>query len=650
MSEPRDPKDMVLDDSINTDVFFSYSRADIKAAKPIIDAIEDAGISVWWDGLLEGGARFNRVTEEALKNASAVVVLWSKTSVASHWVHDEATSGRDRSCLVPLSIDGSEPPLGFRQFQFINISRAGAKSNSPEMQKALQAIRTLVDRSPVLADPAGAAKPTVNRRHLLAGAATLVIAGGGIALWQSGQFSANDSERRIAVLPFVNLTGDPEQVYFSDGMASEIRSELSRNRLLEVMGQASSNNFRNYEGDVRNIAEKLGVTYLLDGNVQKSGNRIKIAIDLTNGKTRLSEWAETFERPMIDIFALQTEIATAVASALSLRIDNDSIGDGKTHIGGTESVAAFDVFLRGQDIFASHVDEVSERKALAMFDRAITIDANYAAARASRSRSLAVIANQYADRGERERLYTEAVEEAVRATKIAPEFAAGFSALGYALFYGRLDVGGARAPFERAYALAQSNVDVFSRYAIYQARTGEFDKANAAIERASQLDPLNASIFKSAGVIKYAETRYDDAINYARKALQINPERNSVNGDIGNAFLMLDQLEEAKNAYAQERNSLISLPGRAVIANREGQDDDAQKLFDRLVEEYGDNGLYQQAQVLAQWGETDAAFSTLARAQAEGDSGLVYLLNDPFLEPLRSEEKYRTLLSKLNFI
>ncbi|MEO9468995.1 TIR domain-containing protein [Parasphingorhabdus sp.] len=645
-----EPEDMVAQENFGPEVFISYSRDDIKAVRPIIDAIKNAGFDVWWDELLEGGVRFNRVTEEALENASAVVVLWSKTSVASHWVHDEATRGRDRRCLVPLSIDGSEPPLGFRQFQFIDLSRAGAKPGSPEMQKMLQAIGALVHKPAILPETGVSVRRQIDRRHLLAGGAALVAVGGGVALWGSGIFSDMSTERRIAVLPFVNLTGDPEQTYFSDGMASEIRSELSRNPLLQVMGQASSNSFRNHEGDVRSIAARLGVTFLLDGNVQRSRDRVKIAIDLTNGETGLSQWAETFERPIVDIFALQTEIATAVASALSLQIDGDSVDNEKMHVGGTESVVAFDVFLRGQDIFASHIDEVSERKALAMFERAIAIDSSYAAARAGRSRSLAVIANQYADREERERLYGEAVEEATQATRIAPEFAAGFSALGYALFYGRLDVGGARAPFERAYELAQDNVDVFSSCAIYWARVGEFDKANAAIERASQLDPLNASIFKSAGVIKYAETRYDEAIEYALKALEINPERNSVNGDIGNAYLVQNRLDDAKIAYAKEKNNLISLPGRAMIARRERQDKEAQILFDELVREYGDNGLYQQAQILAQWGEKDAAFATLDRARAEGDSGLVYLLNDPFLETLRSEEKYKTLLSKLNFI
>ncbi len=115
-------------------VFLSYSHEDRKRALPIIHILEQAGFAVWWDGLLEGGERFSHRTEAALEGAKAVVVLWSKASTASHWVHDEATRGRDRRCLVPISLDGSEAPLGFRQFQVLDAKPAKVKAGSAEMQ------------------------------------------------------------------------------------------------------------------------------------------------------------------------------------------------------------------------------------------------------------------------------------------------------------------------------------------------------------------------------------------------------------------------------------------------------------------------------------------------------------------------------------
>lgn len=630
-------------------VFLSYSRDDQKDALLVVNALEKAGFSVWWDGLLEGGEQFAHTTKAALENAKAVVVCWSKTSIESHWVHDEATRGRDGGKLVPLSLDGSDPPLGFGQFQCIDVSRAKSKPGSTEMQKMLRAVAALHEMDELLCTPVPVSTP-IGRRNLMIGGGLVALSVGGVAAWKTGWVADDPTPSSIAVLPFVNLSGDPEQAYFSDGLASEIRTVLSQNKLLQIMGQASSNSFRDRMTDAKSIANSLGVSFLLDGNVQKVGEIVKITTDLTDGATGLSKWSKAFERPLVDIFSLQTEIASAVASALSLAMDAETERSAAKQVGGTESVAAFDAYLRGKDLFELHINEASERAALKSFDGAIKIDPDYAAARAARSRALTVIANQYANSEERILLYDDAIVEAEKATQMAPEFAAGYNALGYAHFYGRLDVKGAKEPYKRAYSLARSDVDVFSRYAIYQARTGEFAYANIAIERASKLDPLNASIFKSAGVIKFAEKRYEEAITLAQRALEINPKRNSVHGDIGNAYLMLGKIGDAKQAFGKEKNNLIALPGLATIANREGRKSEADEHFDNLVREYGDNGLYQQVQVLAQWGELNQALVKLEMAREVRDSGLVYLLNDPFLDPLRNEASFKEMLAGLGFV
>lgn len=630
-------------------VFLSYSRDDQKDALLIVNALEDAGFSVWWDGLLEGGERFAHTTKAALENAKAVVVCWSKTSIESHWVHDEATRGRDGGKLVPLSLDGSDPPLGFGQFQCIDVSSAKSKPDSAEMHKMLRAVAALHEIDELPSAPMPVSTP-IGRRNLMIGGGLVALSVGGVAAWKTGLFADDPTPSSIAVLPFVNLSGDPEQAYFSDGLASEIRTVLSQNKLLQIMGQASSNSFRDRTTDAKSIAISLGVSFLLDGNVQKVGDIVKITADLTDGATGLSKWSKAFERPLVDIFSLQTEIASAVASALSLAMDAETERAAAKQVGGTESVAAFDAYLRGKDLFELHINEASERAALKSFDDAIKIDPDYAAARAARSRALTVIANQYANSEERILLYDDAIVEAEKATQIASEFAAGYNALGYAHFYGRLDVKGAKEPYKRAYSLARSDVDVFSRYAIYQARTGEFAYANIAIERASKLDPLNASMFKSAGVIKFAEKKYEEAITLAERALEINPKRNSVYGDIGNAYLMLGKIEDAKQAFGKEKNNLIALPGLATLANREGRKSEADEHFDNLVREYGDNGLYQQVQVLAQWGELDQALVKLEMAREVRDSGLVYLLNDPFLDPLRNEASFKEMLAGLGFV
>ncbi|WP_310496982.1 toll/interleukin-1 receptor domain-containing protein, partial [Sandarakinorhabdus sp.] len=161
-----------------TTIFVSYSRDDRKRARPVIDALEKAGFSVWWDGLLQPGERFADSTSAALEGASTVVVLWSRISVTSHWVHDEATRGRDRKCLVPLSLDGSAPPLGFGQYQTIDISRArlsGNMAGDAIMAQVIAAVAALHDPAAIAAHAAHTAPDTtkspafISRRMALAG-------------------------------------------------------------------------------------------------------------------------------------------------------------------------------------------------------------------------------------------------------------------------------------------------------------------------------------------------------------------------------------------------------------------------------------------------------------------------------------------------
>jgi hypothetical protein len=163
-------------------IFLSYSRSDQKRALPIIKLLENAGYAVWWDGMLEPGERFSQITENALNRAKAVVVLWSQNSTQSHWVQDEATQGRDRRCLVPVSLDGSDAPLGFRQFQLIDVSKA--KANGPEYLAILRAVATLHDKAPLPSQPVAVASPAFNRRWLLGGGTAL--AGGAIIAWANG--------------------------------------------------------------------------------------------------------------------------------------------------------------------------------------------------------------------------------------------------------------------------------------------------------------------------------------------------------------------------------------------------------------------------------------------------------------------------------
>lgn len=632
-------------------IFLSYARADQKRALPVIKILEAAGYSVWWDGLLEPGERFSRTTEDALERARAVIVLWSKTSTASHWVHDEATRGRDRKCLVPVSIDGSEAPLGFRQFQVIDISKAKPTALAPAYQAVLRAVAALHDRPYETPASASFAAPAISRRVAIGGGAA-VLAAGGAAAWLTGLIGGGSvSATSVAVLPFANLSGDPEQVYFSDGLAAEIRSQLARNELLQVAAQASSNMFRERADDARTISRKLRVAYYLDGNVRRAGDVVKVSAELINGKTGTAEWEESFERPIANIFAVQSEIAMHVASALSVEIDPDRAknADAK-QLGGTKSVVAFDAYLRGKDLYDAGVDEASDRQALAKFDEAIAADGEYAAAHAARSRALSVIANIYAKGDERRNLFDAAVVTGRRAVALAPEFAEAHSALGFAIAFGQLNMKAARGPYERSYALGRGDADVLSRYAVFRSRFGEYGPANQAILQSSALDPLNARTFRSIGDINYGAGRYDEAVAGYEKALSLNPKLGGARAAIGFARLMQGRLAEAQTAFASDADTERQLIGTALIEHRRGNIDAAGRAFAELRMGSGDKLLYQYAQIHAQQGDLDTAISELQQARAKNDSGLVMMYNDPLLAPLRKRPEFSSLLKSLGFV
>ena len=650
----------VQGESVRPRVFLSYARPDQEQAARLTQALEARGFDVWWDALIEGGAAFAESIESALDSSDAVIVAWSRASIGSDWVRDEAAKGRDQRKLVPVSLDGTEPPLGFRQYQSVNLSRWQGDPAAAEISGVARAIRAA--SSPAIRPAGGSTTPrigsvAVSRRGLLfAGAGATLAGAAGWLAWRQGLLGGRGpaSSNSVAVLPFVNLSGDPSQDYFSDGLSEELRATLARNLNLRVMAQASSATFRDRKEDATAIAAALGVAYLLDGSVRRSGNVLRITSDLIEGATGFSRWSQTFDRVMQDVFAIQSEIADTVARALVSRVADEDAGrvaadSPRAASGSTHSVAAYDAYLRGRAQYDLSADETTERAALAQFDAAIAADPGYAAAHAARARSLTAIANQYGEVAESPALYAAAVASAHRAIDLAPDHAEAYSTLGFTLFQGRLDARGAREPFERSRELGSGEATVMARYAQYSARIGRQSAASDAIARALQLDPLNPLIHRAAAAIEFAARNFAESIPHARRALEMNPRMSRAHAAIGDALLMLGRHEEARAEYAAEPVQDFRLAGEAIVERKLGNDAAARAARARLVEELGDRVLYQQAQILAQWGEPDAAIARLEQARRIGDSGLVYLRNDPFLDPLRKDPRFGGLLASIGF-
>ncbi len=638
-------------------VFLSYARADQAHATRIAKALQDAGLNVWWDTLIEGGAAFAKSIETALESCDAVIVVWSSSSVGSDWVLDEAAKGRDLRKLVPLSLDGTQPPLGFRQYQSIDLSAWRGNPGAADIAGIVRAVATAAGQAlhgPLPAARSRSATVLVSRRSLLVATGGTVLAGAaGLIAWRQGWIGRGHAPTNsVAVLPFENISGDESQAYFSDGLSEELRTTLARNSRLLVMAQASSSGFRNSRDDAITIADKLGVAYLLDGSVRRSGDIVRIAADLIDGGTGFSRWTDSFDRSMRDIFAVQSEIADKVAARLMIAVSADGgsgEGGGNSRVGGTTNVEAYDAYLRGRAMYDLSADEPSERAALAQFDRAIAADPDYAAAHAARARSLMAIANQYGEASQLASLYDAAVAAAERAIALAPDLADGYSTLGFALFQGRLDARAASAPFERSRELGAGEATVMARYALYAARTGRKREASEAMRRALLLDPLNPLIHRAAGSVEYGARNFEAAILPVRQALVLNPRMSRAHAAIGDAQLMLGRVDEALASYQEEPAADLRLTGLAIIEHRLGHAEAARAALAELVRDEGDKVLYQQAQVLAQWGEKDAALGRLEQALSVGDSGLIYTRNDPMLDPLRDDPRFAKLLNHIGF-
>jgi TolB-like protein/tetratricopeptide (TPR) repeat protein len=639
-------------DTESISVFLSYSREDRARAMPLIKALETEGFSVWWDGLLEGGTAFALTTETALEMANAVVVLWSMHSVQSHWVRDEATHGRDRGCMVPVSIDGTSAPLGFRQIQHINLSRWKGKQSAPAFTELVRAIRSKAAatgsqlRSASVMD---SARLSVSRRTALVGAgAAIAIATGGFFTWRSELPGGGALANSVVVLPFKNLGGDPEQAYFSDGLSEELRSTLSLNKQLEVAAETSSNSFRDKAIDAKTIARTLNVAYILDGSVRRAGETLRITTQLIDGKTGFDTWSQSFDRKMGDVFAIQSEIATFVVDALVAKMAGDKIA-AKSSIGGTTSTEAFDAFLKGRAAYESVGGEDVDRKALAWFDKAIALDPDFAKAHAARSRTLASIAAVTTQVRELRLLYESAIVSAKTALKLAPELADAYSALAFALVHGRQDMRAAREPFEQSRTLGWGDADVLTRFADYCVNVGRVKDAEAATKRVLMLDPLNPRVFRVLGLIQSVDGRYQEAISSTERALAINPKMGGAHAAIGLVQFRLGALDKARQSYDQETFDLFRQTGLSIIDYRRGDKASADKTMAAILAEYGDNALYQKAEILAQRGDMEGAMDALERGHEIGDAGLLLIRNDPYLDPLRSSPRFIHLLNQMGF-
>jgi TolB-like protein/Tfp pilus assembly protein PilF len=462
-----------------------------------------------------------------------------------------------------------------------------------------------------------------------------------VADGRPGGVSLPAPQNSIAVLPLLNESGDPKDEYFSDGLSEELIAALAQIRELKVIGRSSSFRFKERKEESKTIGEKLGVATLLEGTVRKQGDRVRIVAELINAADGIELWARTFDRQLKDIFAVQSEIAAAVADSLKvtlLRAGNTSVQSA-----ATKSVEAHNAYLQAHFYFQRrNLDDY--RRAVGYFDQATQIDPDYALAYAERSEAWTLIGDLA---GEGKTAWPKAGSDAEKSVAIAPALAEAHAALGWVRFFTEWKFAEGLNELRHAKELSPANPtanELLARVIVY---VGKLDEAEQQARHAVELDPLSGSAQNNLARVLWFEGKLDEADAVARKTAQVTPAAASSHrwqvlvavkrGD-GETALREAQLEPDEGY----RRFLLALAHHA-----RGDRNATDTALAELITYGRDQLAFQIAEVYAVRGETDKAFEWLQISFDNHDTGTLALLVDPLLRALRDDPRYKNLLAKL---
>ena len=490
-----------------SDVFVSYARSTEAQAQSIAEALRALGYSVWRDDEIPAHKPYAEVIEERLRASKAVLVIWSADAAKSQWVRAEADAARELGTLVQVTVDGTMPPLPFNQIQCAALKEANGGFGGPGWAKLTASLAALAKGE----DTPAATLPPL----------------------------AQGQDKSICVLPFANMSGDPEQDYFSDGISEDITTDLSKVSALGVVARNTAFTFKGRSVDVCEIARTLGVSHVLEGSVRKAGGRVRISAQLIDGKTGRHVWADRFDRDLTDIFAMQDEISHAIVDALKLKLlpsEKKAIEDR-----GTENVEAYNLFLlaRQQWMGGVHGDTRREEAVLRLCDRIIDLDPNYS--RAWALKALAQVTLYFGYNIGQE----DGLAAADRAIQLDPNLAEAYSVKARAAL-GRRDFATANREIEAALRLAPESWEV---------------NKDAATVFVWQHDYLKALPFYQKCVALFPEDLHSwDIILMCYRALgdQAAIRRNAEQMLI-QAEAIVDREPNNQHAYARGANALVAI-------------------------------------------------------------------------------------------
>ena len=659
-------------------MFISYASADSAVAEGVCEVLERAGVACWIAPRdVTPGTFYASSIVHAIDNTKAIVLILSQHAQSSpHVLREVERAASKRHPIVSMRTDQAPLPADLQYF--LNTSQwldASGGDAARVMPKLLAAVKLAISKPAAVpgAAPASPAPPSSTTRppnRTAIAAASLVgllIAGFAIdRLWLSSRRAApttaptlatstpptalaasSTPAHSVAVLPFTNMSGDPTQDYFSDGLSEELLNSLVAIRDLQVAARTSSFTFKGKDQNVPDIARKLHVGAVLEGSVRKDGNRVRITAQLIDASTGFHLWSQTYDRDLKNVLTLQTEIATAVTKALKATLLADAASS--IEIGGTRDPAAFDAYLRGKNLGRRALNKENDLAMVALFSEAVRLDPKFAKAHVEAAELQIEYAGNYAPAFEIPSWIGRARENAEKALTLAPELGEAHVAMALIWERGYLELRRAQGEYERALALSPNDADVLTRSGRFFVTMGRTDAGLSNIRRAIALDELNPLGYALLGFALSDAKKYHEANEAIDRSLQIDSNSSGMKHARGLNYLRLGEFDSARQSCESEQRDWQGRLCMAIAYEKLRRRTEAESERAALQAEFGTGAAYQLAEIYAQWGDIAKALEWLEAAYRLPDPGIITLRVDSLVDPLRKEPRFREIERKLNF-
>lgn len=653
------------------DIFVSYASPDRDRIIPLVQVLEAQGWSVWWDRDLVAGADFDKRIEQALDTAKCVVVAWSENSVESRWCRAEASEGLDRQILVPVRLDNTRPPLAFRNVQ--TAALIGWPGEPGELDVFLAGVRECLGLGANrTASPISPSRTATRRAWIpFAVAGVLILL---LGIWFYGKQSgkevdpasqdsgsialANAPRNSLAVLPFENLSPDPDNAYFAAGIHEETLNQLAKVKDFSVIARITAQRYVDDGKSVTEIGQELNVSAVMSGSVRFAEDRVRVTAQLVDVGTGTQRWSEIYDRTLDDIFSIQSNIAENITRAMEVSFDLEA----REAIAAipTENLEAYSAYLKGLAALNQVPPRVPE--GVRELDTAIQFDPTFSDALGLSALYRATMSLFQSPTPEAEAENLELAQSlAQRALALNPHQSSALSSLSYIALAKR------RWDEQIAYAREAYEIDPNGKlpaylYAEVLSSNGNADEAIPLFDRAIALNPLNPNLARNAAIGMALNGRWNEARRYASAAIEAGPDAwvfyalaAWVEANTGNLDEATALLKAAEARFPSPRSIPLGLNaglGRLIATyTLTGQHDAANRELQKLIAQQPDNDA---ALFFAYWdlGMLDKALDQAHAVVEKGFptafiSSLAQRWDRPMHKPLHDHPRFVELLDKI---